>query len=80
MISINLLFWGVLSDVSQTKSTTITLANNSSLATLKQQVIAQYPKLTKYHFHCAVNHDMVQEDVLLKDGDEVALMPPYAGG
>src|SRR5439155_19826457 len=31
-------------------------------------------------FRVAVNHDMVAEDHTLADGDELALIPPVAGG
>jgi molybdopterin converting factor small subunit len=27
-----------------------------------------------------VNNELINEDPVLKDGDEIAYMPPYAGG
>ncbi|KAG0581879.1 hypothetical protein M758_3G016500 [Ceratodon purpureus] len=45
-------------------------------------VVAKYPAL-KAISSCmmvALNHDYVTEPVLVKDGDELALIPPISGG
>jgi len=28
----------------------------------------------------SVNHDVVPQDTIVKDGDEIALLPPFSGG
>jgi molybdopterin converting factor small subunit len=39
-----------------------------------------YPLIAKYDFTVAVNHAIVNQNVALKDGDVIALMPPFSGG
>ena len=74
-----MLFWGVLTDVAQTKN--IAIQDVSQVGRLKEKLLQQYPKLATYTHHIAVNQEIVHEDdFVLKDGDEVALLPPYAGG
>src|SRR5581483_11067176 len=44
----------------------------------------QYPQVTelihKKRVLVSVNQEIAQEDTEIKDGDEVALLPPFAGG
>lgn len=78
-MKVNVLFWGVLTDVAQTKK--IVIQDVQEVGTLKERLFQKYPKLTAYSHHIAVNQEIVHEDdFVLKDGDEVALLPPYAGG
>jgi molybdopterin converting factor small subunit len=39
-----------------------------------------YPGIENFTFKVAVNRILVDGEPLLKDGDELALMPPFAGG
>jgi molybdopterin converting factor small subunit len=39
-----------------------------------------FPEIAHYNFRIAVNNEIVNEDPVLNDGDEVAYMPPFAGG
>lgn len=78
-MQVNVLFWGVLTDVAQTKN--IAIQDVSQVGTLRGKLLQQYPKLAAYTHHIAVNQEIVlEDDFVLKDGDEVALLPPYAGG
>jgi molybdopterin converting factor subunit 1 len=45
-------------------------------------VCARFPKLSQYrpHLRMAVNGSYVDGDAPVGDGDEVALIPPVAGG
>lgn len=38
------------------------------------------PNLKELHFKVAVNHKIVEDNFKLKENDEVALLPPFAGG
>lgn len=39
-----------------------------------------YPLLGKYDFTVAVNRAVVNQNMSLKNGDVIALMPPFSGG
>ncbi len=39
-----------------------------------------YPELNRHNFVVAINQQVVNENDKLADGDELALMPPFAGG
>ena len=38
------------------------------------------PSIVKHNFSVAVNHAIVNQNVTLKNGDVIALMPPFSGG
>ncbi|HYA87489.1 MAG TPA: MoaD family protein [Nitrospirota bacterium] len=55
-----------------------------TVADLLRQVSHEYPALADV-LSCggiivSVNHEFVKSDAVVKDGDEVALMPPFSGG
>lgn len=52
----------------------------ASLAELRTALEQRFPGLGELRCLYAVNQNVVQEDVDLTGGDEVALMPPFAGG
>jgi molybdopterin synthase sulfur carrier subunit len=43
-------------------------------------LIERYPSLANKKYFIAVNQKMVHENIKLKMGDTVALMPPFSGG
>jgi MoaD family protein len=58
--------------------------SSGTVADLLEQVMRDYPALTDLitpgRIMISVNHEFVKTDALVKDGDEVALMPPFSGG
>lgn len=47
---------------------------------LMKKMLKDFPKLSEYNFLISVNKKLVKEKQLLKSGDEVAFLPPFAGG
>ncbi len=47
---------------------------------LRENLEARLPILQGLNYLMAVNQIQVQGNEVLQDGDEVALMPPFAGG
>ena len=45
-----------------------------------QQSQTWVEKLTEENVRVAVNHELVNEDVIVSNGDEVAFFPPVTGG
>ena len=89
---VKVLFFASAREAAGTSSVTITLESKkeegsgveigSTARSLVAQLSATYPYLDfeKDQISVAVNKRYIEEDVVLKDGDEVALLPPIAGG
>jgi molybdopterin converting factor small subunit len=52
----------------------------SSIGDLKLRIRDDFPEIVHYNFRFALNNTIIDKEVDLKSGDEVALMPPFAGG
>ena len=77
-MKINLLFFGVLTDVvGQNK---IELEEMQDLQSVKQYVMKEFPKVMEYSHIISVNREIIGDNKDLQDGDEVAFLPPFTGG
>lgn len=77
-MKIKILFFGILTDIVQNQS--IEIENIHSISELKQKLFADYPKLTAYNFQISVNKKIEKGEFLFQNNDEIALLPPFAGG
>lgn len=77
-MKVKILFFGILAEVAGSDS--IEIETGSDMDGLRGQVEKIYPEFTRYDYRVSVNRTMVRENVSLSDGDEVALLPPFAGG
>jgi molybdopterin converting factor small subunit len=77
-MEIKVLFFGVLAEVSGTSIKHY--ENVKSLADLKLRIRDDFPEITHYSFRYSVNNTITDEEPVLKSGDEIALLPPFAGG
>lgn len=78
-MSIQVLFFGPLTEITGANQIRVESAGN--LQELTDVLAAEYPELNKQAYKWAVNKTLVNNhDQPLKDGDEVALLPPFAGG
>ncbi|NYF79759.1 molybdopterin converting factor subunit 1 [Granulicella arctica] len=76
------LYFGVLKDVVGREREEVELAEGSSVAILLESIQQRQqtrPKLWA-SIAVAVNQEYVRPDILLHEGDEVALLPPVSGG
>lgn len=83
MHKITVCFFGALSEAVNTKSLELTYEHDLRLEELKAQLVAQGPQwkaIEQGHILCALNHEMITGNPLIKAGDEVALFPPVTGG
>lgn len=77
-MKIKVLFFGVLSEVT---GTGIKIYEGvKSMSQLKQEISDDYPELVHYNFRISLNNEIIQSDAPLSDGDEIACLPPFAGG
>lgn len=82
-MTIRLLAFGIAKDVLGTGSTTISLKKESRLSDLKNYLNEKYEYLAKLKtYKIAVNQELIadDEDPLINEGDELAILPPVSGG
>lgn len=77
-MQVKVLFFGVLVEV--TGSNCKFYSGAKSIGALKLMIQDEFPEIAHYNFCISLNNEIVNNDRNLKDGDEVALMPPFAGG
>lgn len=73
-----ILLFGVLADV--VGESVIEMETINDVDTLKRNVLSKYPLLNNYNFMIAVNKGKIENNISIKEGDEIALLPPFAGG
>jgi molybdopterin converting factor small subunit len=77
-MKIKILFFGILSEVA---GTSIKFYYDvKSIEHLKQRVTDDFPEIINYHFKISLNNEFINGDSALTNGDEVAFLPPFAGG
>ena len=77
-MKVTVLFFGVLSEVAGTG--TKFYIDVESIEHLKIRISDDYPEMVHYNFRVSLNNEITEEDRPLKDGDEIAFLPPFAGG
>lgn len=76
------LFFARAQELAGVSEITLEIQEGWTTANCFEAVVAKYPAL-KAISSClivALNHDYVTEPVAVKDGDELALIPPISGG
>jgi sulfur-carrier protein len=77
-MEINVLFFGVLADVAGTHSKHY--RGVESFNDLRHRIEDDFPELFHYNFRIAVNNEIIDDNPVLNRGDELAFLPPFAGG
>lgn len=62
------------------RADSIELSNCSSLSEVKSKLTDVFPGIEQLSFAFAVNNSIQHADKPLKNGDVVALLPPFSGG
>ena len=77
-MQVKVLFFGVLTEVAG--SNCKHYSEVKSIGDLKQRVINDFPEVVNYNYSISLNNVIINDDPNLKNGDEIALLPPFAGG
>ncbi len=81
MLKIQLLAFGIAKDIIGARSASIELPATASLKDLRTELLGRFPAFSQLRsLAFAVNTDYRSDDYLLRDGDEVVLIPPVSGG
>ena len=54
--------------------------SDSTVGQMKEWLEKQYPNLSLQSMMTAVNEEFATDDMILKDGDTLAFIPPISGG
>ncbi len=80
-MKIQLLFFGITTDLVGESSMSYEVPENSSIEALKLKLIEQFTSLKNINdFAVAVNETYAEDDQLLQNNDVVAIIPPVSGG
>ena len=81
-MKVRLLFFAVLRDIAGTDQRELALSEGTTAQDVWQSLRSQYAKLTDYTQPpmIAVNESYAAPETVLRDGDELAFIPPVAGG
>jgi sulfur-carrier protein len=77
-MEVKVLFFGVLAEVTGTSCKhyfdTVTTSD------LKLRIADDFPEIVHYNYRVALNSQITEGEQSLNSGDEVAFLPPFAGG
>ncbi len=81
MIELNLILFGIARDIAGSGKIKLSIENGASVSMLKQKLEQDFPSfsdLTSLSF--AVNTEYVDDTYVLKNEEEVVVIPPVSGG
>ncbi|HEX5519289.1 MAG TPA: molybdopterin converting factor subunit 1 [Candidatus Nitrosocosmicus sp.] len=81
-IRINLLYFAFVKDKTGVEFDLLDLPSDTSVKSLMKIILEKYPSLGNIidMIQISVNYKIVDVDTILKDGDEIAFLPPISGG
>ena len=77
-MNITIKYFGQLAEVTQQEEESVEFSKHS-ISDLVESLFAKYPDLKNKDFKVAQNHELVSADAQIT-GEEIALLPPFAGG
>ena len=80
-MQINLKYFGVVADLTKKKIEVIFFEGNSvTLLEVQTRLHETYPELIITTYSFAINQTLIQGNASVNNLDEIALLPPFAGG
>lgn len=76
---INILLFAHLQEVTGKSEIKIGLSDYT-VGQIKEWMENQYPQLSLQNMMAAVNEEFATDDIIVKDGDTLAFIPPISGG
>jgi len=82
LMRVKVLFFGQLKDIVGRDEESLELETGATLAAVKTHYADRYPKLQglSKSIACSINQEYAQASAVLREGDEVGLLPPVSGG
>ena len=80
-MKVKILFFGIAKDIVNQSSIDLELDKNITVKNMTDILIEKHTQFSSINdFSIAVNEVYVAKDMILKEGDVVAIIPPVSGG
>lgn len=80
-MKIKVLFFGITTDLVNTSNLVLEIDNITKVGDFKNLLKNKYPQLENINSYAiAVNEDYADDNLVLKENDVVAIIPPVSGG
>lgn len=73
-------YFGMLLELTSKTTETININNNTSISQIETILLKKYPNIKNVPYNIALNLKIQNKSTLLNNGDELAFLPPFAGG
>ncbi len=82
MIRVRVRFFAMIREITGVEDLWLELPEPATATVFWEQLTNRYPELQPYRHQSrlAVNQEYASGDLLLRDGDEVGIIPPVSGG
>ena len=77
-MKITILLFGNLAHIAETNKLIVQDINDTE--SVNDLMISKFPAFKKKKYIIALNQLLIKDNQSLKDGDELAFLPPFAGG
>ena len=78
-MKLNVKYFGMIAEWAGSENGQLDFSG-TSVAELRSQIEKRIPGLTNASYQIAVNHVIASDDAVITLGDEIAILPPFAGG
>ena len=79
-MKIKLLSFGIISEVMGQNTQTLDVKEQTTVIQLLDELVSKHPPLKNHKFKIAVNKKITEDETILNNDDEIALLPPFSGG
>ncbi|MFN6946472.1 MAG: MoaD/ThiS family protein [Cytophagaceae bacterium] len=73
-----ILFFGSLRELTGTQE--MMLENISDTDNLLKELLHRFPQIRSCTFRTVINQETIAQNTPIRQGDEIALLPPFSGG
>lgn len=79
-MKVKVLYFGEIAEWKRCSEELVQLKESATTEELVSHLLLEIPQLEQINYVIAVNQKMIEVPVILQNGNEVSVFPPFAGG